>query len=203
MRELPDYLRPVPGPGGAAGASAAEAAAPGAEAEAAGTPGLIPPRSRGHTGGFLTDAIVELGYATREQVDQAIAQSRTAGRRAEEILVEQGAIDAEQLSRATAERYGLDFVDLSFFNVDMGAANLISAKSARPHQGLPGAFVDKSPLLLAMADPTNLLALDDVQMATGLSCAVAVAPASDIEGLVTKIGTMQSSISDGITDEEA
>ena len=201
MRELPDYLRPVPG--GAAGASAA--ADPGTQPEASGTPGLIPPRSRGHTGGFLTDAIVELGYATREQVEQAVTLSRTAGRRPEEVLLDQSTIDSEQLSRATAERYGLDFVDLGLFNVDMGAANLVSAQSARRHQVLPVAFVDESTLLLAMADPTNLLALDDVQMATGLSCAVAVAPASDIEGLVTKIGTMQSTISDAITEsaEEA
>src|SRR5919109_4208815 len=102
MRELPEYLRPVPGPGDGSGASAAHAAAPGTEGEASGTPGLIPPMSRGHTGGFITDAIVELGYATREQVEQAIATSRTAGRRPEEILVDQNVIDSEQLSRATA-----------------------------------------------------------------------------------------------------
>jgi type IV pilus assembly protein PilB len=156
--------------------------------------------SRGHTGGFITDAIVELGYATREQVEQAIATSRTAGRRPEEILVDQNVIDSEQLSRATAERYGLDFVDLSLFDVDMGAANLVSAKSARRHQVLPVAFVDENTLLLAMADPTNLLALDDVQMGTGMSCSVAVAPATDIEALITKIGTMQSTISDAITE---
>jgi type IV pilus assembly protein PilB len=202
VRELPEYLRPVPGPGAGSTTSAAQAASPGSEEEAGGTPGLIPPRSRGHTGGFLTDAIVELGYATREQVEQAIAASRTAGRRPEEILVEQGAIDVEQLSRATAERYGLDFVDLSLFSVDMGAANLISAASARRHQVLPVAFVDESTLLLAMSDPTNLLALDDVQMASGLSCAVAVAPAPDIDGLITKISTMQSTISDAITEGE-
>jgi type IV pilus assembly protein PilB len=200
VRELPEYLRPVPGAGGDAGASAAQAAAPGAEEETGGTPGLIPPMSRGHTGGFITDAIVELGHATREQVDQAIAASRSAGKRPEEILVDQGVIDAEQLSRATAERYGLDYLDLSLFNVDMGAANLISASSARRHQALPVAFVDETTLLLAMADPTNLLALDDVQMGTGLSCAVAVASAGDIEGLVTKISTMQSTISDAITE---
>jgi type IV pilus assembly protein PilB len=199
MRELPDYLRPVPGPGG--GESAAHAAAPGEEAE--GTPGLIAPMSSGHTGAFITDAIVDLGYASREQVDQAIVQARTAGRRPEEILVEQSAIDTEQLSRATAERYGLNFVDLALFKVDMGAANLISAKSARRHLVLPVGFVDESTLLLAMADPTDLLALDNVQMETGLSCAVAVAPASAIESLITKLDTMQNTVADAIEEDEA
>jgi type IV pilus assembly protein PilB len=198
MRELPDYLRPLPGP--EEGAGAASAAATNQEPEADGTLGLVPPMHRGHTGGFITDAIVDLGYATREQVEQAIAQSRTAGRRPEEILMERGAIDSEQLSRATAERYGLDYVDLALFQVDMGAANLISAKSARRHQVLPLSFVDESTLLLAMADPTNLMALDDVQMATGMSCAVAVAPAHDIEGLISKLSTMQSTVADAIAE---
>ncbi|MGC1801777.1 MAG: ATPase, T2SS/T4P/T4SS family, partial [Solirubrobacterales bacterium] len=167
-----------------------------------GTPGLIPPMRRGHSGGFITDAIVDLGYATREQVDQAITQSRAAGRRPEELLTEQGAIDFEQLSRATAERYGLDYVDLALFNVDMGAANLVPAKSARRHQVLPVSFIDESTLLLAMADPTNLLALDDVQMATGLNCAVAVASAGDIEGVITKLSTMQSTVADAIAEDD-
>jgi type IV pilus assembly protein PilB len=201
MRELPDYLRPLPGPNDP-GASAAQAAAPGDEAESSGTPGLIPPMRRGHSGGFITDAIVDLGYATREQVDQAITQSRAAGRRPEELLTEQGAIDFEQLSRATAERYGLDYVDLALFNVDMGAANLIPAKSARRHQVLPVSFIDENTLLLAMADPTNLLALDDVQMATGLNCAVAVASAGDIEGVITKLSTMQSTVADAIAQDD-
>ncbi|MGA9372608.1 MAG: ATPase, T2SS/T4P/T4SS family [Solirubrobacterales bacterium] len=157
---------------------------------------------RGHSGAFITDAIVDLGYATREQVDQAIAQSRTAGRRPEEVLLEQGVIDSEQVSRATAERYGLDFVELDAFAVDMGAANLISVKSARRHLALPIGFVDESTLLLAMADPANVLALDDVQMATGLSCNVAVAPAHAIDALVTKLGTMQSTVADAIAEGE-
>src|SRR5947207_3807287 len=128
-RDLPDYLRPVPGPGEGS-ASAAHAADTTKEPTEAEKTGLIPPTQRGHSGAFVTDAIVDLGYASRDQVEQAIGVARTAGRPPEEILLEKGLIDSEQLSRATAERYGLDFVDLSIFNVDMAAANLISVKSA-------------------------------------------------------------------------
>jgi type IV pilus assembly protein PilB len=198
-RELPEYLRPVPGPGEGS-ASAAEALQP--EEPQEDHSGLIPPARRGHSGGFVTDAIVDLGYATRDQVEQAIAQARTAGRSPETILVEQGAIDTEQLSRATAERYGLDYVDLAIFKVDMAAANLISVKSARRHQAIPVGFVDESTLLLAMSDPANVLAVDDVQMATGLNCRVAVAPAQDIEGLVSKLSTLQSAVAEPITEDD-
>jgi type IV pilus assembly protein PilB len=198
-RDLPEYLRPVPGPGEGS-ASAAEAAQP--EEPESGTPGLIAPTRRGHSGAFVTDAIVDLGYASREQVEQAIAQSRTAGRSPEAILLEQGAIDDEQLSRATAERYGLDYVDLAIFKVDMAAANMISVKAARRHQAIPIGFLDKETLLLAMSDPANVLALDDVQMATGLNCHVTVAPAHDIDALVGKLYTLQSTVAEPILEGE-
>jgi type IV pilus assembly protein PilB len=196
-RELPEYLRPVPGPGEGS-AAAAEAKQP--EDSESGIAGLIPPTRRGHSGSFVTDAIVDLGYASRDQVEQAIAQSRTAGRAPEAILLEHGAIDSEQLSRATAERYGLDYVDLTIFAVDMAAANLISVKSARRHQAVPIYFIDEGTLLLAMADPANVLALDDVQMATGLNCRVAVAPAQDIDALVGKLSTLQSTVAEAIEE---
>jgi type IV pilus assembly protein PilB len=222
-RELPDYLQPVPEPGGSqviseqpppGGAPTAAADTPTAEGSPATapsetpatptdeTPGLIPPLRRGHSGGFITDAIVDLAYAAREQVEQAIAQSRTAGRPAEQIMLEAGTIDDEQLSRAMAERYGLDFVDLAVYQVDMGAANLISVKSARRHQAMPIGFVDESTLLLAMADPANVVALDDVQMGTGYSCRVAVAPASDIDSLMGKLSTLQSTVAEAIAEDE-
>src|SRR5919106_2362955 len=198
-RELPEYLRPVPGPGEGS-AAAAQAAEP--EQPQEDHSGLIAPSRRGHSGAFVTDAIVDLGYATREQVEQAIASARTAGRTPEAILLEQGAIDTEKISRATAERYGLDYVDLTIFKVDMAAANLISVRSARRHQAIPISFVDEGTLLLAMADPANVLALDDVQMATGLNCRVAVAPQEDIEGLVSKLGTLQSTVTEAIDEEQ-
>jgi type IV pilus assembly protein PilB len=144
--------------------------------------------------------VIDLGFATREQVDQAVAQSRTAGRSPEQILLDGKVIDSTQLSRAVAERYGLDFLDLAVYQVDMGATNLISVKSARRHQAIPVGFIDENTLLLAMADPANVVALDDVQMGTGYNCHVAVAPAADIESLVGKLTTMQSTVAEAIAD---
>src|SRR5215204_699588 len=197
-RELPEYLRPVPGPGEGS-AAAAQATQPQERQE--GHSGLIPPSHRGHSRGFVTDAIVDLGYATRDQVEQAIATARTAGRTPEAILLEQGVIDGERLSRATAERYGLDYVDLTVFKVDMAATNLISVKSARRHQAVPISFIDEGTLLLAMADPSNVLALDDVQMATDLNCRVAVAPVDDIDALIGKLSTLESTVTEAIDEE--
>jgi type IV pilus assembly protein PilB len=175
---------------------------PGLEAEAPrmDARGLVPPLRRGHSGAFITDAVVDLGFASRDLVEQAIAQSRTAGRPPEQILLEQGVIDDEQLSRAIAERYGLDYVDLALYQVDMAAANLISVRSARRHQAVPIGFVDESTLVLAMADPANVVALDDVQMGTGFNCVVVVAPAADIDSLVSRLSTLQSTVAEAIAE---
>jgi type IV pilus assembly protein PilB len=193
--DFPSHLRPVPDSG--------DSTAPALDPEAGGTPGLTPPQARGRHSGFVTDVLVDLGYVTDDVARQAIETARTAGRPPERLLVEQGAITADQLSRAVAERYGLDHVDLSAYQVDMAAANLISVNTARRYRALPVGFVDKETLLVAMADPTNVLAVDDIQIATALDCRVAVAAEEDIEALIGRLNTLQSAVSESITEGEA
>jgi type IV pilus assembly protein PilB len=192
----PGYLKPVPAPG------AAEAAAELQPEEPQGTPGVTAPTQRGHSGMFISDVIVELGYATTERVEQAINEARSAGRSPETLLLESGAIDTDQLSRAIAERYGLDHVDLDAYQVDMGAANLLSDAAARRYKAVPVGYVDEETLLLAMADPANVLALDDIQMMTGLNCRVAVAAEDDVEALISRLSNLESAVSEAVEEEE-
>jgi type IV pilus assembly protein PilB len=194
-REFPSHLRPVPDSG--------DSTAPVLDPAAGGTPGLTPPVARGRSSGFVTDVLVDLGYVSDDVARQAIEGARTAGRPPERLLVDQGAINAEQLSRAVAERYGLDHVDLSAYQVDMAAANLISVNTARRYKALPVGFADKETLLVAMADPTNVLAVDDIQIATALDCRVAVAAEEDIEALIGRLNTLQSAVSEAVTEGEA
>jgi type IV pilus assembly protein PilB len=196
VEPFPGYLRPVPDTG------EATARDPEPGSEATGPPGLTPPHERGRSSGFLTDVIAQLGYASTERVERAIGDSRTAGRPPEQLLLEDGIIDSDQLSRAIAERYGLDHVDLAVFHVDMAAANLLPVSSARRYRALPVGYVDKGRLLVAMADPANVLAIDDIQMATGLDCSVAVAPAEDIDALIGRLSTLQNAVSEAIEDAE-
>ena len=192
--DYPSHLRPVPDSG--------DSTAPQLDPQAGGTPGLTPPLSRGRSQGFITDVLIELGYVPEDRVRQAIEEARTAGAPPEALLLTQGAINGDQLSRATAERYGLDHIDLSAYQVDMAAANLISVNTARRYRALPIGFVDKQTLLVAMADPTNVLAVDDIQIATGLDCRVAVAAEEDIEALVVRLNTLQSAVSEAVVEGE-
>ena len=61
-------------------------------------------------------------------VEQAIAEARKSGRTPEQVLLAEGGITTDQLARATAERFGLDHVDLSVFDLDLGAVNLIPTR---------------------------------------------------------------------------
>jgi type IV pilus assembly protein PilB len=192
-RGLPGHLRPVPDSGGSA--------APQLDSEPGGTPGLTSPRTRGRSQGFTTDVLVELGYVPEERARQAIEEARNAGAPPEALLLTQGAISGDQLSRAIAERYGLDHIDLSAYQVDMAAANLIPVNTARRYRALPVGFVDKQTLLVAMADPTNVLAVDDIQIATALDCRVAVAAEDDIEALIARLNTLQSAVTEAIEED--
>jgi type IV pilus assembly protein PilB len=170
--------------------------------EQAGTLGLTQPRHRGHSRGFITDVLVELGYAGPEAVQAAVETSRTAGRPPEAILLEQGTINSDQLSRATAERYGLDHVDLTVYNVDVAAAALFPVTMARRYKAVPVGFVDQKTLLVAAVDPANVLAADDIQIATGLDCQIAVAAEEDVEALLARLGTLQSAAAEAIVENQ-
>ncbi|HEX2388374.1 MAG TPA: GspE/PulE family protein, partial [Solirubrobacterales bacterium] len=107
-----------------------------------------------------------------------------------------------QLSRAVAERYGLDHVDLNSYHVDMGAANLVSVQAARRFHAVPVGYVDPETLLVAMSDPANVLAVDDMQMMTGLNCRVAVAAEVDIEALISRLNSLETAVSEAVSEDE-
>jgi hypothetical protein len=159
--------------------------------EVAETPGLTRPSRRGSSRRFLTDVIAEMGLASRQQVDDALEASRTSGTTPERVLLEKGIISHDALARALAERYGLDHLDLGIFPVDMTAANLVTTTIAKRYQAVPVSFADKHTLLVAMGDPSNVLAVDDIAIMTGYEIRVAVAPPDDIAALVSRLDRLE------------
>jgi type IV pilus assembly protein PilB len=117
------------------------------------------------------------------------------------VLVERGILRHDQLARVVAERFGLDFIDLSVFDLDMGAATLISAETARRYQAVPVGFAEDESLLVAMANPTNVLTIDDIGMMTGRRVRPAAASIEDLDLLLSGLVRMDASIED-IAEEE-
>jgi type IV pilus assembly protein PilB len=146
--------------------------------------------------------LVDLGYVDEDRARQTIEEARTADSTPHQLLVAEGAITTDQLSRAIAEHSGKDHLDLSLYQVDMAAANLIPVNTARRDKALPVGFIDRQTLLVAMADPTNVLAVDDIKIATGLDCRVAVAADDDIAALITRLNSLQSAFSEAVVEGE-
>jgi type IV pilus assembly protein PilB len=166
------------------------------EADAAEWSGITRPSRRGSSARFLTDVIVDMGLVSRAQVDEAVESSRNMGNTPERVLLESGALTHDGLARALAERYGLDYLDLGVFSVDMSAANLVSTVAAKRYQAVPVAFADKRTLLVAMADPSNVLAVDDIAIMTGYEVRVAVAPPEDIGALIARLDRLEDVVAD-------
>jgi type IV pilus assembly protein PilB len=125
--------------------------------------------------------IVQLGFAERELVEKVVEEGRANGVPLGQSLIDAGIVDSNQLAQALAERNGLDYVDLSAFEVDQGAAGLIDPAKARRYQTIPISFLGEHTLLVATADPANVLAFDDIAMATGYEVRRAVASPEVIE----------------------
>ncbi len=103
------------------------------------------------------------------------------------MLLERGAISPDGVAVALAERHGLDYVDLSIFNVDMAAANLVTSQVAKRHDALPVAIVGERALLVAMSDPANVHAVDDIAILTGYQILVAVTTSEDIANVIARL----------------
>jgi type IV pilus assembly protein PilB len=158
--------------------------------------GLTSPTTRGRSVRRIGEVIVTLGYAEQQVVEAAVEMARDRGEPTGKVLLDTGVLTAEQLAHAVAERFGLEYVDLSIFKPDLGAANLVSPAAARRYQALPVAYIDERTILLAMADPTNILAVDDIAMMTGLEVHRAVTSREDIEGLLGQLNRIDDAIQD-------
>src|SRR5919106_2409290 len=157
-------------------------------------PGLIPPTTRSGAMRRIGDVIVQLGFAERGVVERVVDEGRARGVTLGQSLIEAGLVDSRQLAQALAERNGLHYVDLNVFDVDKGAAALIDAAKAKRYKTIPIAFLGDGGLLVATADPANLLALDDITMATGYEVRRAVASPEDIEALIAGLGTLENAV---------
>lgn len=154
-------------------------------------PGVTPPSGAG--GRFLSDVIVGLGFADRETVDQAHDASRAPGKKLGTTLVEMGALSERQLGRAVAERYRLDYLDLSEFDIDPEAVHVIGDAEMRRYDAVPVAFTEDGALVVAMTDPADWLAAEEMAQLTGRRIRRAVADRSEVNELIARVAEARSS----------
>ncbi|RJQ42891.1 MAG: type II secretion system protein GspE [Gaiellales bacterium] len=149
----------------------------------------------------MGEILVARGYISREQLESVLQKQKvTPNKRLGEILVEDGILTQEQLNAALAERLGVESIDLGDFEIDSLAASMVPEKLARRYGALPIKFLDENTLLVAMVDPTNVFAIDDLRMMTGYDIKPAVATAEEVFNQIAKIHRMSEQVGEDISE---
>jgi type IV pilus assembly protein PilB len=141
----------------------------------------------------LGTLLLERGLCTREALDDALAEQARGAGTLGEILVRSGAVTEDDVQVTLADQAGLNFVDLDDHVIDPSAALTISDGLARRHHALPIAW-DDSTLVVAIADPTNVLAMDDIRSVSGADVRVVVATQRAIEAAINRVHRLEADV---------
>ena len=141
----------------------------------------------------LGQILIELGYITQQQLETALEEHRKTPKSLGRVLIDLGMIKEADLVRALAEQVGLEFVDLNEFPIDATATVLLPEALSRRYRAIPIGERDGR-LLVAMSDPANVYALDDIRTITGREVQPVVATAQDVEQAIQKFSGMDSQV---------
>ncbi|MBI2238604.1 MAG: type IV-A pilus assembly ATPase PilB [Actinobacteria bacterium] len=137
----------------------------------------------------LGQILMEQGLIDQEQLDRALEEHRNSPKSLGRVLIDMGLIKESDLVAALAEQVGLEFVDLTTYQVDPGVTTLLPESLARRYRAIPIGERDEK-LLVAMSDPANVYALDDIRAITNRDVQPVVATASDVEAAIQKYSGM-------------
>ena len=135
--------------------------------------------------GKLGEILLKENLVTPDQLKQAMEHQRANGGRLGNSLVKLGFMSDDEVTAFLSRQYGVPSINLSYFEVDPGITKLIPMETALKFQVLPLSRVGSS-LTLAMADPTNVFAMDDIKFMTGFNIEPVVASERDIAEAIRK-----------------
>src|SRR5581483_5133487 len=143
----------------------------------------------------LGTLLLERGLVTEEQLATALEEQRQSRKSLGRVLIDAGIVSEGDLVSTLAARIGLEFVDLLDFSIDASAVGLISDSLARRFQAVPIAWEDNK-LVVAMADPSNVVAIDDIRTITGAEVRTVVATRGAILEVIEKYQRMEGNAED-------
>ena len=141
----------------------------------------------------LGEMLLTEGLITQAQLDAALKAQAERGLPIGQLLVEDGAVTEAVLMGALARQLGLEFVDLAEYPIDRGAVALLPEAMARRLLALPVTWDDKS-LVVAMADPGNVLAVDDMRAVTGAEITIVVATRTQLSEAIDRFHRLDSEV---------
>ena len=162
----------------------------------------------GAGGDKIGEILLAEGKILRSQLDEALAAQGHDGRQIGQILLSAGYVSPADLAMALAKRLRLEYVELTEKDVDRGATLLVDRKVLRRHNVLP-LRVEDGRLVVAMSDPTNFYAIEDLTMISGYPITPVVAVESEIQRVFNQVYALGEDVSrlleeaaDGSADDD-
>ena len=150
----------------------------------------------------LGDSLIAEGLINEEQLQQALALQKKSGKRLGAVLVEMHLVTEQDIVQILSKQLRIPFIDLSNYLIDPVIAKLIPEHIARRHMLIPINKVSNK-LTVAMVDPLNIIAIDDIQLMTGLMVKPVVATNTDINKALQDAygaGAQQDKLMDDLQD---
>jgi type IV pilus assembly protein PilB len=194
---------PAATPTGAASPPAPGTVAPAGPQKPGASSSAIPKKMR------LGDALIHEGLINEEQLQQALALQKKSGKRLGAVLVEMHLVTEQDIVQILSKQLRIPFIDLSNYLIDPVIAKLVPEHIAKRHMLIPINKVGNK-LTVAMVDPLNIIAIDDIQLMSGLMVKPVVATHTDINkalqdayGAVAQQDKLMDDLEDiGHTDDE-
>jgi len=141
----------------------------------------------------LGDVLIERGVITPEQLDKALHQQPMTGKRLGDLLVDTGVITEDQLLEAISDRLAIPKLSLPTMVIDPLVVSRVPVDLARRYTLIP-VFSIGNTLTLAMADPLNIIAIDEIKYRTGCDIKRVVATISEIKKAIDEYYSIADSI---------
>ncbi len=139
----------------------------------------------------LGDMLIIREYITKEQLEEALAKQRLSGKRLGEILIEEQYVTEEIILEALEYQLGIERVNLESTVIDKEAVLLIPENIAVKYNLIP-ICVENDRIKVAMSDPLNIFAVDDVRIASGYEVEPLIATKAEVTDHIAKYYTNQS-----------
>ena len=135
----------------------------------------------------LGDILIEQGYITQEQLDDALKKQKKSKKRLGDYLVSEGILSDSDIAKALHIQLGIEIVELRGMKIDPDVISLVNGSVLRKHNVLPIGFnKNTNELLLAMSDPLDMVAQDDISIITNCTIEPRISTSSAINAVLDK-----------------
>ena len=145
----------------------------------------------------IGEVLIEMGLIDQGQLDHSLQQQRESGVRLGKVLIAEGHVTSIDIAKALARRLNIDYVDLAELSIEQDVLSILPLQTCTRYELVAIGEKDNT-LLVAMSDPTNVFALDDIRLLTGKEVRVVVAAPESIELVISRRYNLDDQVADAV-----